>query len=123
MAKQGCPPCCAPTQVTSLVAAGTSSIPKLSTLLQQLIGHLNRELGTLQVSQTGGDVAVDGSRPHIKGCVVHLEVLGHILDMVPRQVTMQYVTEAQVGAVGAIWRPGGGGGARAGVRSDRVVRE
>ncbi|KAG2494535.1 hypothetical protein HYH03_007302 [Edaphochlamys debaryana] len=89
-------------ELESLVAAGTSSIPKISVLLQQLIGHLNRELGTLQVPHT--DAAVDGSRPHIKGCIMHLELLGAILDLVPRQVTMQYVTEAQP-AVGShrVW--------------------
>ncbi|GLC44160.1 hypothetical protein PLESTB_000901600 [Pleodorina starrii] len=89
-------------EVKSLVAAGTDSIPKLSMLLQQLIAHLNRELGTLQVPHT--DAAVDGSRPHIKGCIMNLDTLGAILDLVPRQVTMQYVTEPQP-AVGShrVW--------------------
>ncbi|KAG2452581.1 hypothetical protein HYH02_002818 [Chlamydomonas schloesseri] len=89
-------------EIKSLVEEGTSSIPKLSTLLQQLIGHLNRELGTLQVPHT--DSAVDGSRPHIKGCIMNLDVLGAILDLVPREVTMQYVSEPQP-AVGShrVW--------------------
>ncbi|EFJ50595.1 hypothetical protein VOLCADRAFT_103810 [Volvox carteri f. nagariensis] len=89
-------------EVKALVAAGTASIPKLSSLLQRLIAHLNRELGTLQVPHT--DAAVDGSRPHIKGCIMNLDTLGTILDMVPRQVTMQYVSEAQP-AVGShrVW--------------------
>ncbi|GLI58902.1 hypothetical protein VaNZ11_000684 [Volvox africanus] len=89
-------------EVKTLVVAGTASIPKLSSLLQQLITHLNRELGTLQVPHT--DAAVDGSRPHIKGCILNLDTLGSILDLVPRQVTMQYVSEPQP-AVGShrVW--------------------
>ncbi|PNW74699.1 hypothetical protein CHLRE_12g486550v5 [Chlamydomonas reinhardtii] len=89
-------------EIKSLVEEGTSSIPTLSLLLQQLIGHLNRELGTLQVPHT--DAAVDGSRPHIKGCIMHLDVLAAILDLVPREVTMQYVSEPQP-AVGShrVW--------------------
>ncbi|KXZ49929.1 hypothetical protein GPECTOR_19g380 [Gonium pectorale] len=89
-------------EVRSLVADGTPSIPKISTLLQQLIDHLNRELGTLQVPHT--DAAVDGSRPHIKGCIMNLEVLRSILDLVPRRVTMQYTNEPQP-AVGShrVW--------------------
>ncbi|GFR46461.1 hypothetical protein Agub_g8036 [Astrephomene gubernaculifera] len=90
-------------ELKSLVAAGTGSIPKLSALLQQLIEHLNREIGTLQqVPHT--DAAVDGSRPHIKGCIMHLDTLGAILDLVPRKVMLQGETEPQL-AVGShrVW--------------------
>ena len=82
-------------QIKAHVAAGTPAIPQLSSLLQLLISHLNRELGTLQTPHT--DAAVDGSRPHIKGCIMNLDVLAAILALVPREVTLQYSPHPKVG--------------------------
>jgi hypothetical protein len=73
-------------QISEAVASGQTNIPQLGAHLQELILQLNRELGTLQLPPM--DTVIDGSdsRPHIKGCVMNLDVLNQILSIVPQQV-------------------------------------
>lgn len=64
------------------------------------------------------DALVDGSRPHIKGCIMHLEVLGAILGLVPRQITLQFSKEPKVGRESAQTLGRQGGRGRAATRMD-----
>jgi len=78
-----------------------SAIPQLSQSLQQLCVLLQREIGMIQSANS--DV-MDGSKPHLGECLQCLSVLQDILLLTPRQVTVQYSSQAQ-SAVGShrVW--------------------
>lgn len=103
---------CKNLQINGLVEGGTANIPAMLQPLQQLCMLLGRELSTIGSANTD---AMDGSRPHIKGCLNNLHALEAIMDLEPRHVTVQYSAQAQVG----VWHSGAvegcWGGASAGI--------
>ena len=91
-----------PTQIKELLHASPPAIPELSTRLGQLLVLLDRETKAILSPKNN---VLDGSKPHIKGCVNHgMGALRGCLAAVPRQVIVQYSAELQVcSAVQHIW--------------------
>lgn len=83
-----------PSQIKELLHSSPPAIPELSTRLGQLLVLLDRETKAVLSPHNN---ALDGSKPHIKGCISHgLGALRGCLAAVPRRVTVQYSAETQV---------------------------
>ncbi len=97
--------------IKALLKQTPLDVPEMSQRLAQLNSLLDRELRSLQSQHS--NVAWDGSKPHVKACVANFESVKQCLAAAPRQVTVQYNAQTQVGGallvtVGSGWKRGRG---------------